>query len=303
MSDDPRRALILINRSAGTGHAQDDTLDIISRFACSGYEPVVYPIIPGTGLTSEKIIERYRDNVDVILCSGGDGTLNHVMSAVMELDTDKKPVLAYIPAGSTNDFAKGLNIPEGREGALMRAIDGTAFAYDVGQMGERYFNYVAAFGAFSEISYDTDQELKNVFGYAAYVISAIMKLPRNIGYSCHMRIEGDGISEEGEYIFGAVCNSFSVGGMKLFGNADVKLDDGRMELLLIRSPKNIGELNGILSALATGGSDNPNITFSQVSRVEFRSNEEISWTVDGEFGGRKKDTLIEVHNKAVKIRI
>ena len=217
MSDDPRRALILINRSAGTGHAQDDTLDIISRFACSGYEPVVYPIIPGTGLTSEKIIERYRDNVDVILCSGGDGTLNHVMSAVMELDTDKKPVLAYIPAGSTNDFAKGLNIPEGREGALMRAIDGTAFAYDVGQMGERYFNYVAAFGAFSEISYDTDQELKNVFGYAAYVISAIMKLPRNIGYSCHMRIEGDGISEEGEYIFGAVCNSFSVGGMKLFG--------------------------------------------------------------------------------------
>ena len=303
MSEKHKRALILINKTAGMGHAQDDTLDIITKFAQNGYEPVVYPIIPGTELTSEAIIEKYRDGVDVILCSGGDGTLNHVMSSVMEFDTEKKPVLAYLPTGSTNDFARGLNIPEVRELAITRAINGTSFAYDIGKMDDRYFNYVAAFGAFSEISYATDQDLKNVFGYAAYVISAIMKLPQNIGYSCHMEIEADGIKEEGEYLFGAVCNSVSVGGVKLFGNMDVKYDDGKMELLLIHAPKNFGELNGILSSLATGGTDNPNITFSQISRAEFHSDEDVSWTLDGEYGGDKRDTVIEIRQQAMVIRV
>lgn len=294
-----KRALVLINKTAGTGKAGSDTFDIISKLAQKGYEPVAYPIIPGTNLTSERLIEHYAPRVDLILCSGGDGTLNHVMSAMMKLE--KKPLLSYVPAGSTNDFAKGLGIPASRAGAIDAAVEGNPFCYDVGKMNDRYFNYVAAFGAFSKVSYATDQELKNVMGYAAYVISAIAELPQNIGYSTHMRIEADGISEEGDYLFGSVSNSASVGGMNLFGDTDIHQDDGKMELMLIRAPKNLAEFNAVLSALATREAGNPYITFKQVRYASFFADTEVEWTLDGEFGGATKESRIEVVDKAITI--
>lgn len=296
---DRKKALVLINKSAGTGKAGTDTLNIVTRLAEEGYEPIVYPIIPGTDLTSEKIIGNYDGEVSMILCSGGDGTLNHVMNAIMDLK--EKPVLSYIPAGSTNDFAKGLGIPSVMSKAIDVAVNGTPFTYDVGRINGRYFNYVAAFGAFSKVSYATDQDLKNVLGYAAYVISAIAELPQNIGYSCHLQIEADDFIEEGDYIFGAVSNSASVAGMTLFANDDIKQDDGQMELLLIRSPKNLADFNGILAALAVREPDNPHITYRQVSKVHIVSDEEMEWTIDGEFGGAYKETNIEVINKAITI--
>lgn len=296
---DRKKALVLINKSAGMGKAGTDTLNIVTRLAEEGYEPIVYPIIPGTELTSEKIIGDYDGEVSMILCSGGDGTLNHVMNAIMDLK--EKPVLSYIPAGSTNDFAKGLGIPSVMSKAIDVAVNGTPFTYDVGRINGRYFNYVAAFGAFSKVSYATDQDLKNVLGYAAYVISAIAELPQNIGYSCHLQIEADDFIEEGDYIFGAVSNSASVAGMTLFANDDIKQDDGQMELLLIRSPKNLADFNGILAALAVREPDNPHITYRQVSKVHIVSDEEMEWTIDGEFGGAYKETNIEVINKAITI--
>ncbi|MBE5831844.1 MAG: YegS/Rv2252/BmrU family lipid kinase [Butyrivibrio sp.] len=296
---DRKKALVLINKSAGMGKAGTDTLNIVMRLAEEGYEPIVYPIIPGTDLTSEKIIGDYDGEVSMILCSGGDGTLNHVMNAIMDLK--EKPVLSYIPAGSTNDFAKGLGIPSVMSKAIDVAVNGTPFTYDVGRINGRYFNYVAAFGAFSKVSYATDQDLKNVLGYAAYVISAIAELPQNIGYSCHLQIEADDFIEEGDYIFGAVSNSASVAGMTLFANDDIKQDDGQMELLLIRSPKNLADFNGILAALAVREPDNPHITYRQVSKVHIVSDEEMEWTIDGEFGGAYKETNIEVINKAITI--
>ena len=296
---DRKKALVLINKSAGMGKAGADTLNIATRLAENGYEPIIYPIIPGTDLTSEEIIKKYDGELSMILCSGGDGTLNHVMNAMMELK--EKPILSYVPAGSTNDFAKGLGIPSVRSKAVDVAVNGTPFTYDVGMINGRYFNYVAAFGAFSKVSYATDQDLKNVLGYAAYVISAIAELPQNIGYSCHMKIEADGVFEEGDYIFGAVSNSASVAGMTLFAGDDIKQDDGQMELLLIKIPKNLADFNGILSALAVREPDNPHITYRQVSKVHITSEEEVEWTIDGEFGGAYTETNIEVVNKAITI--
>lgn len=293
-----KKALVLINKTSGMGKAGNDTLDISTALAEKGYEPVIYPIIPGTELTSEVLVDEYKD-VDMILCSGGDGTLNHVMNAMMQLE--QKPILSYIPSGSTNDFAKGLGIPSVRSKALEVAVSGKPTQYDVGKMNGGYFNYVAAFGAFSKVSYATDQDLKNVLGYAAYVISAIAELPQNIGYSCHMKVKADGISDEGDYIFGAVSNSASVAGMTLFADEDIKQDDGQMELLLIKAPKNLAEFNAVLAALATKEPDNPYITYKQVSKVSLSSDEEVEWTIDGEFGGAHKKTTIEVINKAITI--
>ena len=294
-----KKALVLINKTSGVGKAGNDTLEISTTLAKRGYEPIIYPIIPGTDLTSEVLVEEYGEEADLILCSGGDGTLNHAMNAMMNLE--KKPLLAYIPSGSTNDFAKGLGIPSARSKALEVAVSGKPIQYDVGRMNDSYFNYVAAFGAFSKVSYATDQDLKNVLGYAAYVISAIAELPQNIGYSCHMQIEADGVMEEGDYLFGAVSNSASVAGMTLFADDDIKQDGGQMELLLIRAPKNLGEFNAILAALAVREPDNPYITYKQVSKVSLKSEEEVEWTLDGEFGGSFKETSIEVINKAITI--
>ena len=296
-----KRALVLINKSAGMGRAGNDTYDIVKKLAENGYEPIVFPIIPGTELSSEILLSQYDGKIDMVLCSGGDGTLNHVMSAIIGMD--KKPVLAYVPAGSINDFAKGLGIPAQRSKAIDIAVLGKEYTYDVGRINDRYFNYVAAFGAFSKVSYATGQELKNVLGYAAYVISAIAELPQNIGYSTHMKVEAEGISEEGDYLFGAMSNSASVGGMNLFGDSDIHQDDGKMELMLIRAPKNLAEFNAILTALATREEGNPYITFKQVKWANFYSEDDVEWTLDGEFGGAYKESRIEVVNKAITIRV
>ena len=296
-----KKALVLINKTSGTGKAGNDTLEIVTKLAEKGYEPVVFPILPGSGLTSETIIPEYDGMLDLIMCSGGDGTLNHVMNQVMLLK--EKPVLAYVPSGSTNDFAKGLGIPSVRSKAIDIAVNGRPYTYDVGKMNDHYFNYVAAFGAFSKVSYATDQELKNVLGYAAYVLSAMAEIPQSLGYSCHMEIEADGLMEEGDYIFGAVSNSASVAGMTLFADTDIKQDDGQMELLLIRAPKNLAEFNAIIAALATKEPDNPYLTYKQVKNVKLVSDEKIEWTLDGEFGGAYKKTTIEVVNKAVSIMV
>ncbi|MCR5403010.1 MAG: YegS/Rv2252/BmrU family lipid kinase [Butyrivibrio sp.] len=294
-----KRALILINKTSGTGKAGNDCFDIVTLIAEKGYEPVVYPIIPGTRFSSEKLLSEYDGKIDLVLCSGGDGTLNRVVSAMMEMKN--KPLLSYIPTGSTNDFAKGLGIPSARSEALDIAVNGSPYTIDIGKMNDRHFNYVAAFGAFSKISYATDQDLKNVLGYAAYIISAIAELPQEMSFSSHLRVVADGVIDEGDYIFGAVSNSASVGGMNLFGDTDIKPDDGRMELMLIKAPKSLQDFNGIITALATKEEGNPYITFKQVRFANFYAENDIEWTLDGEFGGSYKEIHIEVLNKAVTI--
>ena len=242
-----KKALILLNATAGTGKAGTNTWDIVSAFAKAGFEPVIFPIVPGTELDSERILAAYDGKADMVFCGGGDGTLNHVVQGIMQMK--KRPLLAYMPAGSTNDFAKGLSIPSGHKRALDVALYGEPFRFDVMQMNDRYFNYVAAFGAFSAISYATDQQLKNVLGHAAYILNAMMEWNKHIRYSCRMWIEADGMEEEGEYLFGALCSTLSVGGFEMFRGVDVQLNDGKMEMLLIRRPKNIADLQNIVQVL------------------------------------------------------
>lgn len=294
-----RKALILLNGSAGVGRAGLNTWTIIKKFAENGYEPIVYPIIPGTELVSENILSVYDGEIDIVLCCGGDGTLNHVVEGMMRMR--KKPRLAYLPSGSTNDFARTLGIPSEFEKALAAALQQNEFRYDVGVLNGRFFNYVAAFGAFSAISYATDQELKNILGHAAYIVSAVSELYENMRYSRHMRIESDVFTEEDDYLFGAVCNSSYVAGFSVFRDLDVSLDDGKMELLLIKTPKTAVDLQGILNALQKGTLDHPFLTFRHVSDVRIISDEDTAWTIDGEFGGSYKETKISVERQAISI--
>ena len=300
MKNMKKKALILINEAAGKKKGPKNVLLFLERVARHGYEPVIYPIIPGTNLSSEKILARYEGKTDLVVCIGGDGTLNHVVSSLMDMKT--RPCIGYIPSGSTNDFSKSLGIPATTLGALDVALGDRSVRYDVGKINDHYFNYTAAFGAFSEISYATDQKLKNVLGYAAYVLNAAANLHKNLSFKQKVRIEGDGFREDGEFVFGTVSNSVSIGGMNLLSNAHVKLDDGKMELLLIKAPHNIAELSNIAAKPVMGDVNDPHIIFRQVSAVTFRSPEELIWTVDGEFGGKYKVSRISVANKAIRIK-
>lgn len=296
-----KKALILLNTTAGTGKAGNHVLEISRRFAEEGYEPLIYPIIPGTDLVSEKLLAKYDGEIEMVLCSGGDGTLNHTMRGIMAMQTP--PRIAYIPAGSTNDFATGLGISSSFDEAIEAALHGRLFRYDAGHLNDRYFNYVAAFGAFSALSYATSQKLKNLMGHAAYIVSAMSDLRNNMHFNCHMKIETDQGNEEGDYIFGAVCNSVSIGGFDMFRDTEVDLDDGRMELLLIKAPSNAMELQKILSSLRKGEMQSDHISLRQISKAHISSDNNAAWTIDGEFGGFHEEVDIEVLSKVVPIMI
>ncbi len=300
MSVNRKRALVLLNTSAGGGKTGTKTLFIAQKLAEAGYEPVIYPIIPGTPLVSEELLSEYEGDADLVICSGGDGTLNHVIQSIVPMENP--PHLAYLPSGSTNDFAKGLGIPADIGRAMNTALNGNDFRYDVGRINDRYFNYVAAFGAFSAVSYATDQKLKNVLGYAAYIVSAVADMYQSLNYNCHMKIEINGQVTEGNYIFGAVSNSPSMGGFDMPKREVIKLNDGKMELFLIRTPDNPQDLYGILNALTRGDLNHSHITFQEIEEVTFHSDEETAWSLDGEYGGVYETANVRVLKQAVAIR-
>ncbi|MCR5501817.1 MAG: YegS/Rv2252/BmrU family lipid kinase [Lachnospiraceae bacterium] len=303
-----KRALLLINGSAGKMNMEKHVYRIIETLAVNGYETTVYPIIPDKGIFSEDILERAAASssgpaYDLVVCGGGDGTLNHVINGLMAMPKEKRPVLGYIPAGSTNDFAKSIHIPEEIGEACEVLTGGMPFPYDIGCFNEKYFNYIAAFGAFSEISYSTDQNFKNVFGHAAYILNGLANLQENIGYKCHMRIETDGKIREDDYVFGAVYSATSVGGFPIRYVPDVRLDDGAFEMVLIKAPGNITDLNKIVQALTARDFDSPYLSFTKVKEVKIHAERPVGWTLDGEFGGELSDTVIRVENRAMTIMV
>lgn len=295
---DKKKALVLINSSAGAGKAADGVWDMITKLTANGYDPVVYPIIPGTDFNAENIIKGHDGFIDLVLCSGGDGTLNHVIQGIMEMK--RKPVIGYIPAGSTNDFASSMKIPKNFGQALDIAVCGRPYTYDIGVMNGTYFNYISAFGAFSAVSYDTNRSLKKLFGHTAYVIKSAIDIRRNLKYRRHIRIEADDKIIEGDFAFGAVCNSESVGGYKITGS-DSSFDDGKLELLLVKCPEKRGDLRKIIRELKKGKMNGSHVIYHQAKRVRFISKDVIDWTIDGEFGGTCMETDISVIPLAVTI--
>jgi YegS/Rv2252/BmrU family lipid kinase len=296
-----KRVLLLMNSISGKASGRREFFPIVSDLAKDGCEVTVYPIIPGTELTSENIIHERGRDFDVIACCGGDGTLNHVINAIMA--EGLRTPIGYLPTGSTNDFSK--NLHGSLETAdLCRGIAyGVPYSYDIGSLNGRYFNYVAGFGAFTKISYDTDQDAKNIFGYGAYIMNAIGSLSKNMAYHVHATVEYDGGNEEGNYIFCGVTNSLQIAGVKSPVLGRPELNDGLFEVLLITAPRDLREINGIIQAITNGDPKNKYIRTIHTSHVIFRTEHPVDWTIDGEFGGEFETSEICVHKQAVSVMI
>ena len=292
-----KKLLFVVNGHSGKGQIKNKLLDIIDIMIKEGYHVQVHTTQEREDAT--KVVREQAKYYDLVVCSGGDGTLDEAVTGMMQ--SEVRTPLGYIPAGSTNDFANSLEIPKDMIQAAKTAVLGVPFSCDVGEFNGDYFIYVAAFGIFTDVSYATSQELKNALGHVAYILEGAKRLHTIKSY--HMRVEYDGNEIEGDFLLGMITNSTSVGGFKNMTGKDVKLDDGMFEVTLIHKPKNIIELNTIIASLTNLKDETDLIDSFRADSVKFYSEEEIPWTLDGEVGGDHKEVQIKDHCKAVDIMI
>ncbi|ETP71013.1 BmrU protein, partial [Lachnospiraceae bacterium JC7] len=299
-----KTALLLVNQHAGTGTAKEKVFLLITELTKLGYEVITYPIIPEAGITSEGVVKEYlKQGIDLVACIGGDGTLNHVVNALLTSNEGKqsKTPIVYLPSGTTNDYAKTLGLNGDVEKIIKSVSSGKVFRLDVGDFSQKFFNYVAAFGAFTNVSYETPQDQKNFLGYFAYVLNAIAAAPSSLQTRYTLSVSHDSETEEGTFIFGAVSNATSVAGFKTQALSDASLSDGLFEAMLIKAPDDLMDVGEIIRSAMDGNFDNPYIRMFQAKEVHFHSEEDINWTLDGEFGGTLSDVTIRVLPKAIKI--
>lgn len=287
-----KRMLFIYNPRSGKGVVRTQLSYILEEFSKEDYEIVVHPTVEAKDAT--RITQEFGDAFDLIVCSGGDGTLDEVVTG-MQTGRFTRP-LGYIPAGSTNDYASSLGIPREMTQAARSIINGTVYQSDLGRLNDSYFVYVAAFGAFVEVSYDTPQDMKNLLGHAAYVIKAMQTLNTLKAY--HLRYESEESSGEGDFLFGMITNSISVGGFKGITGTGVTLDDGLFEVNLIRMPALAVEYPAIINSLLNK-TPNKNVITFKTSRIEFWLDEPVAWTRDGEFGGKRKHAVVENIPRAI----
>lgn len=292
-----QKLLFVFNPHAGKGQIKNKLLEIVDLMVKEKYDVTIYPTQAREDALN--IVKDRAEEFDLIVCCGGDGTLDEAVSGMM-LSSGRVP-LGYIPAGSTNDFANSLKIPKDMVKAARIAVSGQKFACDVGMFNDNPFIYVAAFGIFTAVSYKTPQEWKNILGHVAYILEAAKSLTAISSY--HIRVEYGDEAIEDEFIYGMITNSNSVGGFKNMTGKNVLLDDGKFEVTLIRKPANIVELNSILASLTNLIDDTDLIYSFKSDCITFRSEEEISWTLDGEFGGSHRDATVRNIQQALEIMV
>ena len=284
-----KRMLLIVNPFSGQKRAGKFLPDIISLFNRADYEVLVHM----TGSQGDAAIaaERRCKDVDLVVCCGGDGTLNETITGILRAGADTP--IGYIPAGSTNDFASSLKLSNNLLQAAQDILDGEPVAYDVGKFGDRYFSYIASFGAFTKSSYATPQAIKNALGHTAYVLGGITEL--SMIRKERVRLEIDGRIVEDDFLFGAICNSTSVGGILTLNPQKVDLADGLFEVLLVRAPKNLTEISESLLTLPSQDYDNcAMMTFTSASRVKIYADPNMLWTLDGE--REEGHEMVEVEN-------
>jgi len=270
--------------------------EILAVFNRADYDVRVY-VTADTG-DAITATQRLAKDMDLVVCCGGDGTFNETVTGL--LGAGLQLPVGYIPAGSTNDFATSLGLSADPVEAARQIVEGTPVLYDAGKFAERYFTYVASFGAFTKVSYSTPQSAKNLLGHVAYLLEGMQELPQLRKHHLKLTLDGEEVLED-DYIFGAICNSTSVGGVMTLDPKQVDLQDGRFEVLLVRTPKSLQEISECLLALQKQQYNNTMMTFRSAATITVEADPDMPWTLDGEKEeGHEKITVQNLHN-AIKI--
>lgn len=293
-----KTALFIYNPSSGQRIINEHLPWIIDYLSKKKYLASIYATQGPRD--ASKIISKYGERFEEIIVAGGDGTLDEAIAAVSKANID--PLISYIPTGSTNDFAKSLEIPTDVEKALRLAGRGYQKRIDIGQIDDKYFVYVAAFGSISDVSFSTDQDAKNIFGRSAYIIEGLkqtLPLTNMTSYKMDVLVDDENIS--GDFIHFMVTNSVSVGGFEGITGDNVSLSDGIFELTMVRRPQSLVDVNKIISGL-TNREENDMLIFRQGSHFEVKTDQKVSWSLDGEYGGTSTFAQIDALKEKVRMR-
>ena len=290
-----KKLLFIMNAFAGQKKANKVLPEILTVFTEAGYE-IQIAMTTGPGAATRLAAERGAD-VDLIVCCGGDGTLNETVTGLLQAGLNI-PV-GYIPTGTTNDFAASLKLSHNPVEAARDIVEGQEVSYDVGKFGDRYFCYVASFGAFTKTSYAMPQSVKNALGHTAYVLGGISELSQIKDE--HVRMEIDGEVIEDDFLFGAICNSTSIGGILTLPPNRVDMGDGIFEVMLIRAPRNLTELTECILSVQNQSYNCGMITFRPARSVKISVDPFISWTLDGEKADGYTEVTAENLHQAIRI--
>ncbi len=296
-----KKMLMIYNPLAGKGQIRNNLLDIIDVFSNANYEITVFP----TRKKGDAVEATYQKagDYEIVVCAGGDGTLDETVKGMMR--REEKVPIGYIPAGSTNDFATSLELPKQMVRAAHTIIEGKIFACDIGRFNRDTFVYIAAFGIFTDVSYETNQRAKNVLGHMAYILEGMKRLTSIPKYTLSLFFVPEDGSEkqkiEGDFVFGMITNSHSVGGIRNITGEDVTLNDGLFEVTLVKTPKNPVELNQILIALSSKSVDDRVMNVFKTAYLEIETKQSVAWTLDGEYGGNHKKVTIINEKSAINI--
>ena len=290
-----KKMLFIMNPFSGQRKANKFLADILLLFSQADYQVITH-MTTGQG-DGARAAMRHGNEVDLVVCCGGDGTFNETVTGLIAIGA-RIPV-GYIPAGSTNDFASSLKLSSNPLQAAQDILEGQPVAFDVGKFGDRIFTYVASFGPFTRASYATPQSIKNALGHTAYLLEGIQELSQI--RKEHVRMEIDGEVVEDDFLFGAICNSTSVGGILTLDPRMVDMADGRMEILLIRAPRNLTELSECIWALQNQTYNCSMITFRSAERVHIFASPDMTWTLDGEREEGHAEVVAENQHLALRI--
>ncbi len=292
-----KKIYFIYNPHSGKEQIGSKLNEIIRTLAGNDNELTVVPTIGY--LDAMERITNLPDRYDLVVCSGGDGTLDEVVTGMMKRPAHRRIPIGYIPAGTTNDFARSLDIPRNMPDAAKAIMEGRPFACDIGSFNDDSFVYIASFGIFTEVSYSTKQEIKNVLGHMAYILEGMKSLYNVKSY--RMKVSSEEMEFEGDFIFGMITNSKSVAGFKGLVKNEVVFDDGLYEVTFIKRPKNPLEIQDILTSLLIEEINSDYMYSFRTRKLTIESEEMIPWTLDGEFGGEHDEVVIENNRQAVEI--
>ena len=290
-----KKLLFIMNPFAGQKKANKALSDILLIFSQAGYEVITH-MTTGQG-DAVTAAQNWGKDVDLVVCCGGDGTLNETVTGLLRAGA--KTPIGYIPAGTTNDFASSLNLSGNMLQAARDIVEGEPVPYDVGKFGDRYFSYVASFGAFTRSSYVVPQNIKNALGHTAYVLGGISEISQI--RKEHIRMEIDGQVVEDDFLFGAICNSTSIGGILTLDPKQVDMGDGLFEILLVRAARNLEEIGECIRAVQSQKYNCEMITFRSARSVRIFADREMPWTLDGEREDGHEEVMAENLHHAIRL--
>ncbi len=292
-----KNLLFVYNPHAGKAQITASLAEILNIFTKAGWLVTARPTLAAGD--ASRVVAEIGADYGLVACSGGDGTLCETVSGMMSVPAEKRPPIGYIPAGSTNDFASTLGIPKTMTEAAEVMMHGLPLKCDIGAFNDKYFTYVAAFGAFTSVSYGTSQQIKNILGHTAYLLEGIKQVGNIKPF--HLKVTVGEKCIEGDFLFGMVSNTLQVGGMKIPSDMAISVNDGLFEVFLVRAPKNIADIQGMITDAMKLDLNSKNFLSFKAAKVNFTSETPMPWTIDGEYGG--DCTLVTVENRSNAVGI